>query len=59
VEPFAGASLWGVPVRLSSTCGRGTALVGAFATAASVFRRGGVGVEATNSHSDYFQRTWR
>jgi HK97 family phage major capsid protein len=49
-----GASLWGLPVVLSNTVGAGTALVGAFNTAAHIWRRGGVSVEATNSHSDLF-----
>jgi hypothetical protein len=31
-----------------------TALVGAFKTAAQVFRKGGIRVEASNSHQDYF-----
>jgi HK97 family phage major capsid protein len=49
-----GASLWNLPVVLSNTVGPGTALVGAFNTAAHIWRRGGVSVEATNSHSDLF-----
>jgi HK97 family phage major capsid protein len=32
----------------------GTALVGAFKTAAQIFRKGGVRVEASNSHADFF-----
>jgi HK97 family phage major capsid protein len=32
------------------------ALVGAFASAAQLFTRGGIVVEASNSHADYFQR---
>jgi HK97 family phage major capsid protein len=51
-----GASLWGVPVVLSNTVGVGTAVVGAFQTAAHIWRRGGVSVEATNSHSHWFVR---
>jgi HK97 family phage major capsid protein len=49
-----GASLWGLPVVLSNTVGPGTAVVGAFNTAAHIWRRGGLSVEATNSHSDLF-----
>jgi hypothetical protein len=49
-----GASLWGVPVVLSTVVGPGTALVGNFSQGASVFRRGGVSGEASNSYSDYF-----
>ena len=32
----------------------GTALVGAFSDGAAVFRKGGLRVEATNSHGTYF-----
>jgi HK97 family phage major capsid protein len=32
----------------------GTALVGAFAEGATLFRKGGLRVEATNSHGTYF-----
>ena len=32
----------------------GTALVGAFATQSQVFRKGGIRVEASNSHQDFF-----
>ncbi len=39
---------------MNSTIGLGTALVGAFGLGAHVWRRGGVSVEASNSHSDYF-----
>jgi HK97 family phage major capsid protein len=33
-----------------------TALVGAFRTAAQVFRRNNLTVEASNSHNDFFQK---
>lgn len=33
---------------------QGQVLVGAFKTAAQVFRKGGVSVEASNSHASYF-----
>ena len=49
-----GQSLWDVPVALSTTVGQGTAVVGGFADATAIARRGGVTVEATNSHQDYF-----
>jgi HK97 family phage major capsid protein len=39
---------------LSTVVGLGTALVGSFGQAAHIWRRGGVSVEATNSHSDLF-----
>jgi HK97 family phage major capsid protein len=57
--PQAGAivdNLWGVPVVLSSVVGPGTALVGNFSQGAHIWRRGGMAVEATNSHSDFFVR---
>jgi HK97 family phage major capsid protein len=54
VAPFVGASLWGIPVALSSTVGSGTALIGAFGQATQLWRRGGVSVEATNSNEDDF-----
>lgn len=45
--------LWNKPVIVTSALGAGTALVGT-QSAAQVFRRSGITVEATNSHSDYF-----
>ena len=47
-------SLWNVPVTITTAVGAGTALVGAFSQGAQLFRRGGLTVEATNSHDDYF-----
>jgi HK97 family phage major capsid protein len=49
-----GQQLWNVPVVLSNVVGPGTALVGNFASAAHLFRRGGLSVEATNSHASLF-----
>jgi HK97 family phage major capsid protein len=49
-----GQTLWDTPVVLSTVVGLGTALVGNFGLAAHIWRRGGVSVEATNSHSDLF-----
>lgn len=49
-----GQSLWGKRVVLSTVVGLGTAVVGSFQQAARIMRRGGMTVEATNSHSDYF-----
>ena len=48
-------TLWGVPVSLSTTVGLGTAVVGAFADGARLYNRGGVTLEASNSHASYFQ----
>lgn len=49
-------SLWGLRVVVTSAIAAGTVLVGAFSTAAQIFRKGGITVEASNSHSDYFQK---
>ncbi len=46
--------LWGVPVALTTAITLGTALVGAFKPSAQFLRKGGIRVEASNSHSDYF-----
>jgi HK97 family phage major capsid protein len=51
-----GSEIWGVRVVLSSVVGAGTALVGNFGQAAHIWRRGGVSVDASNSHSDYYVR---
>lgn len=51
-----GESLWGKPVVVTSAITSGTALVGAFRTGAQIYRNGGLTVEASNSHSDYFRR---
>jgi len=47
-------ALWSKPVYVTGALGAGTALVGTRA-AAQVWRRGGLSVEATNSHANYFQ----
>ena len=49
-----GQSLWDTRVVLSTIVGAGTALVGNFALGAHIWRRGGISLEATNSHSDLF-----
>jgi HK97 family phage major capsid protein len=57
--PFGGMqgeSLWGKRVVVTEAMTAGTALVGAFGMAAQVFRRGGLTVEASNSHADYFKK---
>jgi HK97 family phage major capsid protein len=46
--------LWGLPVAVTPAMTAGTALVGAYASAAQVFRKGGIRVEASNSHQDFF-----
>jgi len=47
-------TLWGLPVALTAAIAAKTVLVGAFATMAQFFRRGGISVAASNSHQDYF-----
>jgi HK97 family phage major capsid protein len=57
--PFAAPharSLWGLPVAITPLIAVGTALVGCFQTQAQLYRRGGLRVESTNSHSDFFQK---
>ncbi|MET4780815.1 phage major capsid protein [Glaciihabitans sp. UYNi722] len=57
--PFADAqnpSLWSKKVAITPAIAANTALVGAFAQGGQVFRKGGITVEASNSHADYFQR---
>jgi HK97 family phage major capsid protein len=49
-------TLWGRRVVLSTVVGPGTALVGSFGQGAHIWRRGGVSVDATNSHEDYYVR---
>ena len=52
----ANPSMWGLPVRVSSTvaAAAGTAIVGAFRTMAQIFNNGGLTVEASSEHSTYF-----
>jgi HK97 family phage major capsid protein len=55
--PFASAqqmTIWGLPAVRTPSIASGTALVGAFQQAAQVFRKGGIRVEASNSHQDFF-----
>lgn len=47
-------SIWTKPVVITTAVGVGTALLGSFRLAAQVFRRGGITVEATNSHASNF-----
>jgi HK97 family phage major capsid protein len=48
--------LWGRPVALTTAITLGTALPGAFKVAAQFFRKGGVRVDISNSHSDFFAK---
>ncbi len=47
-------TIWNMPTVVTSAVGAGTAIVGAFGAGAQVVRRGGVSIEATNSHDTYF-----
>jgi HK97 family phage major capsid protein len=47
-------SIWNMPAYITAAIGAGTALIGTRA-AAQVWRRGGLSVDATNSHANYFQ----
>lgn len=46
--------LWGLRTIVSPAVAAGTAVVGAFGVATTVYRKGGVRVESTNSHDDDF-----
>lgn len=55
--PFAAAQapvLWGLPVAVTPSIVANTSLTGAFRQCAQVFDKGGLVVEATNSHADFF-----
>lgn len=52
---IAGDSLWGLPVVTTTSIAVGTILIGAFKTAAQIFRRRGLTVEMTNSHGTFFK----
>ena len=55
--PFTGPqapTLWGLPVDVTPSIVANTALTGAFKSAAQIFDKGGLRVEASNSHSDFF-----
>jgi HK97 family phage major capsid protein len=58
--PFMGLgvtpNLWGKPVTVTTSMPASTALVGAFGQACQRFSKGGIRVEASNSHTDFFQR---
>ncbi len=55
--PFAGGNpgLWGVRTVVTPAIAAGTVLVGAFGSAAQLFRKGGIQVDSTNSDSTDFQ----
>jgi HK97 family phage major capsid protein len=53
-SPIQTPTMWGVPVAVTPSAVAGSALVGAFKQASQVFRKGGIRVEASNSHVDFF-----
>lgn len=56
-NPFAPVqtrTLWGLRVVVTTQIPAGTALVGAFGTMAQFFTRGGISVDMSNSHDDFF-----
>ncbi|AVR56675.1 major capsid protein [Microbacterium phage Didgeridoo] len=55
--PFEGGNpgLWGVRTIVTPAIAAGTVLVGAFSSAAQLFRKGGIQVDSTNSDSTDFQ----
>jgi HK97 family phage major capsid protein len=50
VEP----RIWGLRVQTTPEVVDGTAIIGGYRTAAQLFRKGGVAVQATNAHADFF-----
>ena len=52
--PLPAPTLWGLPVAVTPVQLATAAFVGAYKQAAQVFRKGGIRVEASNSHSDFF-----
>lgn len=51
-----GGQVWGLRVIVTNAIAAGSPVVGAFRSGATVWRKGGLAVEASNSHSDYFRR---
>jgi HK97 family phage major capsid protein len=48
-------AVWGMRVVVTPAIAAGTALVGAFGQAAQIFDRGGLTVEMSNSHGEFFR----
>lgn len=49
--------IWGVPVVLTTAISAGTALLGDFQLYAQIFRKRGVIIKVSDSHSDYFVKS--
>jgi Phage capsid family len=52
-EPLGSETMWGLPVRLTTGIGQGTAIVGAFRPYAHFLRRGGIDVILSTEHADF------
>lgn len=52
--PIQSAQMWGLRVVVTPAQVAASAFVGAFQMGAQVFRKGGIRVEASNSHQDFF-----
>jgi HK97 family phage major capsid protein len=52
--PVQSRTLWGLRVVVTTQIPAGTSLVGAFGSMAQFFTRGGVSVDMSNSHDDFF-----
>jgi HK97 family phage major capsid protein len=53
-SPVQSPSMWGLPVVVTPKMPQGTGLTGAFKMGGQIFRRGGIRVETSNSHQDFF-----
>jgi HK97 family phage major capsid protein len=56
-SPFASMqsrSMWGLPVVITQRMTAGRAFIGAFGSMAQVFSKGGISVDVSNSHEDFF-----
>jgi HK97 family phage major capsid protein len=49
-------TLWGKRVAVTPALAANSSLVGAFQQGGQIFRKGGITVEASNSHADFFQK---
>ncbi len=52
----SGVTLWNVPLVVTTRIGAGTMLLGNFSQGAALWRKGGISVSASNSHSDFFKK---
>lgn len=55
-QPAPYPTLWGLPVAVTPAITAGKALTGGFSSQAQIFDHGGIRVEASNSHQDFFVR---